>query len=97
VVVTDSNFCSASSDTIRVSNDSLPKPNLGNVAFCLGDSATLNAGPNHAGFVWSNGAVSQTITVNAAGNYSVTVLDFNGCLGADTATVTVNPLPNVNL
>jgi PKD repeat protein len=44
--------------------------------------------------LWSNGSTSQTITVNAAGAYSVTITDANGCSGTLSTTVNVNPLPD---
>ncbi len=66
---------------------------LGNdTAICSGNSVTLNAGNAGASYLWSNGATTQTITVNAGGNYSVAVTNGT-CIGRDTINVTVNPLP----
>jgi hypothetical protein len=46
------------------------------------------------GNVWSNGATSQSITVNNSGNYTVTVTNANNCSATSTATnVTANALP----
>ncbi|MEO6486923.1 MAG: hypothetical protein ABIO78_03155 [Thermoanaerobaculia bacterium] len=45
-------------------------------------------------YLWSNGAVTQSITVTTAGSYSITVTDSNGCTAASTPTaVTVAALP----
>ncbi|WP_282127080.1 hypothetical protein, partial [Marinifilum flexuosum] len=45
----------------------------------------------------SNGATSQTITVNTSGNYSVVVTDANGCSATDDVNVTIHPNPIVDL
>ena len=39
-------------------------------------------------FVWSNGASGSTISNLAAGNYTVTVTDANGCTATNNVTVT---------
>jgi len=46
-------------------------------------------GTNYYGnsFVWSTGATSNTISVNQAGEYSITVTDFYNCLFIDTVEV----------
>lgn len=46
----------------------------GNLFFCAGGSTILDAGL-HNSYIWSNGSTDQTITVNSAGNYSVTITD----------------------
>ncbi len=50
----------------------------GPLALCSGGNVTLTAG-NGSGYLWSNGATTQAITVNTAGSYSVTYNDVNGC------------------
>lgn len=67
--------------------------NLGNdttVAFCQGQ-LVLDAGNSGSTYVWSTGAVSQTIAVTASGNYSVVVSNMAGCQSSDMINVTVNP------
>ena len=68
-------------------------PPSGSTTFCAGGSVDLTANPAGASYLWSNGAVTRTITVNASGNYSVTVTDGNGCSAQASQGVTVNPLP----
>src|SRR5205085_12452713 len=50
----------------------------GPTTLCAGGSVTLTAGAG-ASYRWSNDATTQAITVNAAGNYSVTVTNASGC------------------
>lgn len=62
----------------------------GSLALCFGGSVVLTANAGTA-YLWSNGANTQSITVNAAGNYSVTVTNANGCSASSAiTTVTVN-------
>ncbi|MCX6303741.1 MAG: T9SS type A sorting domain-containing protein [Bacteroidetes bacterium] len=47
----------------------------------------------YSGYLWSNGATTPGLTVNASGNYSVTVTDLYGCTGTGTpVAVTVKSL-----
>ncbi|HEY0160933.1 MAG TPA: ELWxxDGT repeat protein, partial [Thermoanaerobaculia bacterium] len=55
--------------------------------FCAGSSTTLTA-TSGASYLWSTGATTQSIVVTAAGSYSVTVTDANGC-AATSAPVSV--------
>ncbi len=51
-------------------------------------------GSTGANYLWSTGAITQTISVNTAGTYTVTVTDGNGCSGTSPSiTTTVNPSP----
>jgi regulation of enolase protein 1 (concanavalin A-like superfamily) len=55
-------------------------------------TVTANATGGAAPYTWSwsNGATTQSISVNAAGSYSVAVTDSKGC--ADTAVIVMNTL-----
>jgi gliding motility-associated-like protein len=59
---------------------------------CGGQQLTLNAGSPSATHNWSTGATSQSITINTAGTYWVTVSDSCGTR-TDTIVVTVNTQP----
>ncbi len=69
----------------------------GPLTFCQGGSVTLNAPAGFSFYNWSNGATGQSIVVNAAGSYTVTVVNDRGCSSvSDAIAVVVNPSPNAN-
>ncbi len=101
VTVTNANNCSSTSALTTVTVNPLPAvPTInasGPTTFCQGGSVTLTSG-SATGNLWSNNATTQSITVNATGNYSVTVNNANNCSSTSApTTVTVNPLPSVTL
>lgn len=97
VDVTDANGCPAS-DTVYVQNVyTIIPPSLGNdTSVCPGQTVMLDASPYNS-YLWSTGAVSQTITVNTNGNYWVQVTDVNSCTASDTIQITIYPQPTVSL
>jgi hypothetical protein len=98
VTVTDTNGCSKTSGVQNLNVNAIPVVNIsavGTTSFCQGDSVTLLSSPASF-YLWSNGATTQQITVNTAGNYSVTVTDANNCSNTSTAqNVIVNAPPLV--
>ncbi|MCB9190683.1 MAG: tandem-95 repeat protein [Flavobacteriales bacterium] len=96
VNVVTADECEGDSDPIQVTVNPNPTPTVspvGSTTFCDGGSVTLTTG-SYATYLWSTGATTQSITVSASGDYSVTVTDGNGCEGASAdLTVTVNDLP----
>ena len=61
------------------------------------DSVELTANEGFT-YLWSNGAETQSITVDQPGNYSVTIDDGSGCTGSTSVFVQENPdeTPSVN-
>lgn len=63
-------------------------------ALCKGDSKVLDAGNGYQSFLWNNGSTGSTITITDIGRYQVKVVDYNGCSGSDSTTITkLFPLP----
>jgi hypothetical protein len=65
-------------------------------AFCEGGNTVLNAG-TFATYVWSEGSMNQTLNVNSAATYSVTVSDGQGCSGASSVAVVEVAPPSATL
>ena len=84
-------------DTIHVSVLTPPTVNIGpDSTICSNQSVTLNAGNTGSSFLWSTGATTQTISANTSGTYWVQVSNA-ACSNRDSATITVIPMPVVNL
>lgn len=59
---------------------------------CSGQSLTLNAAPGFSTYTWSNGDLTQSSIVSAAGSYNVEVTDTNGCSNISTSIIVeLNP------
>ncbi|WP_212003314.1 ice-binding family protein [Chitinophaga sp. HK235] len=65
----------------------------GNSAICPGSSTQLCAPAGAASYLWSTGATTNCITVNAAGTYTVTVTSATGCTSTCSKTITVSQTP----
>lgn len=96
VTVTDPAGCSGA-DTINVIINPLPVVALGpNITQC-GGTVTIGVNPvSGTSYSWSNGSTSSTITIGT-GTFVMTASDSLGCSNRDTVSVTINPVPSVNL
>jgi PKD domain/Reeler domain len=95
-VTVTQNSCSAS-DSLQVIYNALPIVNLGNdLDICLSDTVVLDAGNIGSTYLWSTGDTTQTIKVNAAGTYAVSVTNANACVSSDEIIVTNKALPNAS-
>lgn len=71
-----------------------PEPVIaGPSAFCAGTTAQLEVTEPFNQYSWSNGASTQSITVNAPGTYRVTVTNSAGCTGTEAFTLVEIPRP----
>ena len=96
VTVTLPNGCSSSA-TVNVSVGTTPTPTiLGSTTFCQGQSSTLTANGG-VSYAWSNGGTGNSVSVSQSGIYTVTATNAEGCSATANVTVTVNPLPSVNI
>ena len=92
VTITDANGCTA---TCGVSVEDLPTLAVTCISeeiACHGDnlgaaSVNVSGGQAPYSFVWSNGSTSATIDNLTAGDYTVTVVDANGCEAICTTVI----------
>jgi gliding motility-associated-like protein len=92
VTVTTPEGCTGETSLDVIENSSLTPVILGDLNFCDGDNSILDAGSGYQTYEWSNGEITQTITVTQNGNYEVLVTDSDGCSG--TANVNVSTFQN---
>ncbi|MBI2729439.1 MAG: T9SS type A sorting domain-containing protein [Sphingobacteriales bacterium] len=98
VTVTDANGCTASSSYEVTEPAQLTASAGGTNVSCFNNSngtASVNAvgGTAPYSYSWSNGSSSQNISNLAAGVYTVTVKDANGCMATSSYEVTQPALP----
>ncbi len=88
VTVGQGGGCSAVSSPVAITVGSAPSAVItasGSTSICQGGSVTLTASSANS-YLWSNGATTQSITVSAAGNYTVQVTNASGCSATSSAT-----------
>ncbi len=101
VTITDNNSCSLSNTF------TLTKPNVmiseiyKEDVLCKGENSgyaalTVTGGTPHYFYQWSNGDTSAVQTALTAGNYTITVSDFNSCQIIDTVEIR-QPLEILNV
>lgn len=93
VAVSNSFGCSSTSAAFSVSTFSPPVAPVispaGPLSICSGSSTTLSSS-YPSGNTWSTGATTESISVSAAGSYTVTYTDGNGCTASsDPVSVSV--------
>ncbi len=96
VTVTGANGCSSNcSKTVTVN----PMPMCmitGSDFICPGQTTELCTLPGNASYIWNTGEITNCITVNAPGTYSVTITSASGCISNCSKTVIIsNSLPTI--
>ncbi len=77
-----------------------PQPTFGGTPYiCPKRSTSVFVEQNCRAYRWSNGDTTASLTTNFVGTFSVTITDFNGCIGAGSVTIadgspTALPLPD---
>jgi len=84
-------------DTMKLSLRELPVVDLGpSREICWGTTTTFDAGHPGSTYLWDDGSVFQTRTVDTAGYYEVQVTDEHGCTGVGNVSVGMKDLPYVD-
>ncbi len=98
VTVTDGNSCTATAAG-QVGSTLGPTSTLnainGTCQIAPQINASVAGGTLPYTYLWSNGATTQNIQGIAAGSYTITITDANGCRSITSATVTDNSTVNV--
>lgn len=99
-VIASNGACTDTSSSINVTVNPTPSPVItasGPTTFCSGDSVTLSVSGSGS-ILWSNNAMTPSITVSTSGNYSAAVTNGFGCTGnATPVAVNVLPVPNATI
>jgi hypothetical protein len=96
LTVTNQFGCPGEREIIAIMYTPMPGAQItwdGPLEFCIGGSVNLNAGPGYASYLWNSGSTTQSVNIIESGEYTVIVLDGNGCIDssmvADPVEVTV--------
>ena len=95
VTVTAIGGCSAVSNEISVSVDPVEIPSItaiGDTVFCAGGLVVLSSAPATS-YLWSNGATTQNIEVNASGTYTVSTQGLCATFTSAPQSVTLIDAP----
>lgn len=87
----ESRYNSNTADVLKKSctNNIPDNPSIaGNTSFCNGSNTTLTAQPAGFSYVWSDNSTASTLSVSAAGNYSLVV--GNGTCALPSVSVSVS-------
>ncbi|WP_461632661.1 PKD domain-containing protein [Labilibaculum euxinus] len=95
--VIDANGCEAT-DIANLSFHAAPSVDLGaDVQICEGSEHTFSAADNFAQYFWNNTEGTNELIASAEGDYTLKVIDANGCEATDIANLSFHPAPSVDL
>jgi len=102
IVTIGSGYCTTT-DSINITINPIPTPNLGpDTSICGSSSILLDAGAGFTNYLWSTGEISQTITVDSTGigfdiiNVIVQVTDTLLCSGTNSINITFQNCVGMN-
>lgn len=89
-----SSTCISARQAVVATIKPLPIVNLGNdTTICPGISYTLNAQNSGSSYLWNTNETTQTIMVDTAGTFAVSVTATNNCTSVDTIHITNGIVP----
>ena len=95
--VIDANGCEAT-DVANLSFHSAAIINLGDdVQICEGGSHTFSIPDNFEQYFWNDVEGTYQFSTEVTGEYTLRVIDINGCEASDVVNLLVNPTPNIDL
>ncbi len=102
VTVTDANLCTATGSFTVLVVDDLDLSVTVEDLLCFGDNtgsatATVTGGSTPYTYLWSNGSTEASIIDVAAGTYTVTATEANGCTVSQTIQIDEPPLLEVSI
>jgi hypothetical protein len=84
--------CQSDPITIYSGNIPITLSTPDSVFICQGDTVVIDGPLGFSNYFWSTGAINSSITTTSTGNYSLSVLDGNGCTGtSNTTSVIMSP------
>ncbi len=96
VTITSANGCTAA-DSLNLVVSANPTANITGVdTICAGGTSIFTASGGTS-YLWSTGALTNTVVVSAAGIYSVTVTNANGCTATAARALVVESIPVVSI
>ena len=102
LTVTDANACTQTVNNIIISGSSAVSISANSTNELCGLPGTgsvninVNGGTSAYSYLWNNGETNQNISSTAAGTYTVTVTDVNGCSSTASAIVSTPLVPTPN-
>jgi gliding motility-associated-like protein len=97
ISVTDANGCQTTTSIVLTGYDAPQFDILGADSICTGESTVFQVDGVFDQYQWSTSEQADTILVNLAGDYSITVTDMNGCEASDTIRLITIPLPSPDI
>jgi hypothetical protein len=89
-----SNGLSCQSDPITIYSGNIPitLSTPDSLFICQGDTVEINSPLGFSTYNWNTGATTSSITTTLTGNYSLSVVDGNGCPGtSNTTSISISP------
>ncbi|MEZ4920669.1 MAG: gliding motility-associated C-terminal domain-containing protein [Saprospiraceae bacterium] len=102
VTITDGNGCTSTNSIEVLQPTELLATSTANDVSCFNSTnGTVDLSPQGGttpyNYLWSNGAITQNLSNQLPGTYSVTITDANGCTETSQATVSAPPPISSNL
>jgi hypothetical protein len=94
--VVNAQGCEAT-DVVNLSYHTPPSVILNDAEICKGSEHTFNVSSEFSKYFWNNQEGSNEFKTSDQGNYTLKVVDTNGCEATDQASLTVHELPAISL